>query len=208
VASILADNYWAGSLLTEILMILFTQSTAVLHKHLNDELKILCLLQLSLRLHGIPWQFPEFSTFREIPEYSRFSRFVATLPQREQHKGTARLPVLSDLPTHTLGHYPKQNGKSHVHCTSITLKHSGQEQSDPTVQQWISCSHPPVPSTSEIFQMPLGHDEAESVAGTRLPFPLTCDMTGIHTHNNLHDIQTTSLWMLTKQYSDIQIQIC
>ena len=29
----------------------------------------------SLRLHRIP----EFSTFREIPEYSRFSRFVATL---------------------------------------------------------------------------------------------------------------------------------
>jgi len=26
-------------------MILFTQSTAVLHKYLNDELKILCLLQ-------------------------------------------------------------------------------------------------------------------------------------------------------------------
>jgi len=37
------------------LMILFTQSTAVLHKYLNDELKILYLLQFSsLRLHGIP----------------------------------------------------------------------------------------------------------------------------------------------------------
>jgi len=43
--SILADIYWAGSLLPEILMILFTQSTAVSHKYLNDELKILCLLQ-------------------------------------------------------------------------------------------------------------------------------------------------------------------
>ena len=32
-------------------MILFTQSTAVLHKYLNDELKILCLLQF----------FPEFA---------------------------------------------------------------------------------------------------------------------------------------------------
>jgi len=31
--------YWAGSLLPE--MILFTQSTAVLHKYFNDELKIL-----------------------------------------------------------------------------------------------------------------------------------------------------------------------
>ena len=73
------DIYWAGSLLPEILMILFTQSTAVLHKYLNDELKILCLLQFSPRLHRIPREFPEFSMFREIPEYSRFSRFVATL---------------------------------------------------------------------------------------------------------------------------------
>jgi len=60
-------------------MILFTQSTAVLQKYLNDELKILCLLQFFLRLHRIPSEFPEFSTFREIPEYSRFSRFMATL---------------------------------------------------------------------------------------------------------------------------------
>jgi len=59
-------------------MILFTQSTAVLHKYLNDKLKILCLLQFfpevaqkSLRI--------EFSMFREIPEYPGFSRFVATL---------------------------------------------------------------------------------------------------------------------------------
>ena len=72
--SILADIYWAGSLLPKILMILFTQSTAVLHKYLNDELKILCC-NFSLRLHRIP----EFSMFREIPEYSRFSKFVATL---------------------------------------------------------------------------------------------------------------------------------
>jgi len=35
------DIYWARSLLPEILMILFTQSTAVLHKYLNDKLKIL-----------------------------------------------------------------------------------------------------------------------------------------------------------------------
>ena len=57
-------------------MILFTQSTAVLHKYLNDELKILfCLLQFFPEVA----QFPEFSMFRELPEYSRFSRFVATL---------------------------------------------------------------------------------------------------------------------------------
>jgi len=36
VPSILADIYWAGSLLPEILIILFIQSTAVLHKYLND----------------------------------------------------------------------------------------------------------------------------------------------------------------------------
>ena len=51
VPSILADTYWAGTLLPEIVMILFTQSTAVLHKYLNDELKLLCSLQF----------FPEFS---------------------------------------------------------------------------------------------------------------------------------------------------
>ena len=40
-----ADIYSAGSLLPEIPMIItFTQSTAVLHKYLNDELKIHCLL--------------------------------------------------------------------------------------------------------------------------------------------------------------------
>ena len=48
--------YWAGSLHPEILIILFTQSTAVLHKYLNDELKILCY-NFSLRLHRIPWVF-------------------------------------------------------------------------------------------------------------------------------------------------------
>jgi len=33
---------WAGSLLPEILLVLLTQSTDVLHKYLNDKLKILC----------------------------------------------------------------------------------------------------------------------------------------------------------------------
>jgi len=76
VASILADIYWAGSLLPENLITLFTQSTAVLHKYLNDKLKILCLLQF----FRVCTELPEFSMFREIPEYSRFSRFVATVP--------------------------------------------------------------------------------------------------------------------------------
>jgi len=35
--------YWAGALLPEILI---SQSTAVLHKYLNDKLKICCLLQV------------------------------------------------------------------------------------------------------------------------------------------------------------------
>jgi len=56
-------------------MIMFTQSTAVLHKYLNDELKILCYNFFS----GGCIEFPEFSMFREIPEYSGFSKFVATL---------------------------------------------------------------------------------------------------------------------------------
>jgi len=37
--------YWAGSLLPEIVMILFTQSTAVLHKYLHNKLKLLCSVQ-------------------------------------------------------------------------------------------------------------------------------------------------------------------
>jgi len=52
------------------------------HTWMTNYCKILCLLQFSLRLHRIPWEFPQFSTFREIPEYSRVSRFVATLLQR------------------------------------------------------------------------------------------------------------------------------
>ena len=42
VPSILADIYWAGSLISEIVVIPFTQSTAVSRKYLNDELKLLC----------------------------------------------------------------------------------------------------------------------------------------------------------------------
>jgi len=46
-------------------VILFTQSTVVLHKYLNDELKkLFCLLRFSLRLHRIPrlfrvWRNPQ-----------------------------------------------------------------------------------------------------------------------------------------------------
>ena len=31
------------------------------------------------RIHRIPWEFHVFSMFKEIPKYSRFSRFVATV---------------------------------------------------------------------------------------------------------------------------------
>jgi len=48
-------------------MILFTQSTAVLDKYLNETL---------LQFFSEVTEFPEFSMFREITEYSRF---VATL---------------------------------------------------------------------------------------------------------------------------------
>jgi len=44
-----------------------------------------------------PWgctEFPEFSMFREIPEYSRFSRFVATLDEEvESRANNVKLPV-------------------------------------------------------------------------------------------------------------------
>jgi len=72
-------------------MIPFTQSTAVLHKYLNDELKILYLF-----VTIFPWGCTEFrdnfefSMFREIPEYARFSRFVATLSHREQPRTETR----------------------------------------------------------------------------------------------------------------------
>ena len=48
-------------------MILFTQSTAVLHKRLNDELKLLCFLQFSLRLHRIPRKFPRHPRSEKFP---------------------------------------------------------------------------------------------------------------------------------------------
>ena len=56
--SILADIYWAGSLLSEIMMILFTKSAAVLHKYLNDELKLLCLIQFFPEVAQISPSFP------------------------------------------------------------------------------------------------------------------------------------------------------
>jgi len=58
----------------EIVVIMFTQSTAVLHEYLNDELKLLSCYNFFPRS-----EFPEFSVFREISEHYRFSRFVATL---------------------------------------------------------------------------------------------------------------------------------
>ena len=75
VPSISADIYWAGSLLTKIVMIMFTQSTAVLRNYLHGELNYFACYNFS---QGST-EFPEFSMFREIAEYSRFSRFVPTL---------------------------------------------------------------------------------------------------------------------------------
>ena len=56
-------------------MILFSQSTAVLHKYLNDKLKILCY-NFSLRLHRISWVF-------DVQRNPRFSTFVATLSKQQ-----------------------------------------------------------------------------------------------------------------------------
>jgi len=59
-------------------MILFTQTTAVLHKYLNDELKVLSLLQF---FHQVAQNSENSLNFprSQKSEYSRFSRFVATL---------------------------------------------------------------------------------------------------------------------------------
>jgi len=67
--SILADIYWAGSLLPEILTILFTQSTAVLQKYLNDELKILCLLQSFPEVAQNSLSFPFSEKSPSIPGF-------------------------------------------------------------------------------------------------------------------------------------------
>jgi len=56
--------------------------------------------QFSLRLHRIPWEFHEFSMFREIPEYSRFVatrlmvRFCATLQPSQEVLWSRRNAVL------------------------------------------------------------------------------------------------------------------
>jgi len=69
VPSILANTYCAGSLLPEILMILFTQSTAVLHKYLYDELKILCLLQFFPEVAQNSLRFPCSEKSLSIPGF-------------------------------------------------------------------------------------------------------------------------------------------
>ena len=48
-------------------MILFTQSTAVLHKYLNDELKILCLLQFFPEVAQNSLSFPCLEKSLSIP---------------------------------------------------------------------------------------------------------------------------------------------
>ena len=71
VRSILADIYW--SLLPEIVMILFThQSTAVLHKYLNEELTTL-FVTIFL------WGCIECHVISLLRESHDYSRFVATL---------------------------------------------------------------------------------------------------------------------------------
>jgi len=63
--SILADIYWAGSLLPETIMILFTQSTVVLCNYWIV-LKLLCY-NLPPKLHRIPWKFCEFLQVQKLP---------------------------------------------------------------------------------------------------------------------------------------------
>ena len=70
--SILADIYWAESLLPEILTILFTQSIAVLHKYLNDKLKILCLLQFFPEVAQNSLNFPCSEKSLSIPGFPDF----------------------------------------------------------------------------------------------------------------------------------------
>jgi len=72
----MVDIYWTGSLLPAILMILLTQSTAALHKHLNDTLKTLCLLQIFPEVAQNSLSFPGSKKSLSI---LRFSRFLATL---------------------------------------------------------------------------------------------------------------------------------
>jgi len=111
VPSILAD-IWAGSLLPEILMILFTQSRAVLHKYLNDELKILFLTIF-------PWcctEFPEFSTFREIPGYSRFSRLLMLNRIQAGRRAHLRWPTTQKSNSESLGWYHKNAPSQKTSC--------------------------------------------------------------------------------------------
>jgi len=51
---------------SEIVVIMFTQSTAVLHEYLNDELKLLSCYNFFPRLHRIPWVFCFQRNFRAL----------------------------------------------------------------------------------------------------------------------------------------------
>jgi len=82
-------------------MILFTQSTAVLHKYLNDELKILCY-NFSLRLHRIPWEFPSFPCSEKslsIPGLwpHHYSTITLKTQSRNLHKNFVKLTSTRDL---------------------------------------------------------------------------------------------------------------
>jgi len=87
---ILADIYWAGTLRYSLrsYMIVFTQSTVILHKYLKDELRLLCY-----NFFESYTEFPEFSTFRKMPKYSKFSSFVAILQSVLKYSGLHDLSV-------------------------------------------------------------------------------------------------------------------
>jgi len=58
-------------------MLVLNRSTVVLHKYLNDEKNYFACYNFAPRLDQI--KIPELLKIRENPEYSRFSRFMATL---------------------------------------------------------------------------------------------------------------------------------
>ena len=76
--AILADIYWAGSLLPQIIMILFTQYTVVLCKY-SIILKLFYVLQFFPEVAQNPENSMSFPGSENSPSIPGFSRFVATL---------------------------------------------------------------------------------------------------------------------------------
>ena len=116
----LDDIYWAGSLLPEILMILFTRSTAVLHKYLNDELKILRLLQflpeVTQNSRRIPWVFHVLWNpwvFRVFQVCGHPDNASSTASQWWRHnKKTSSVQSVSQ--SHTLGLFWQESSSLYV----------------------------------------------------------------------------------------------